>query len=76
MDCPKCGNSNIRTVAVNGLEKSRIVRRRQCRICDHIFCTVELEVPKALVKWARMDDWGQCKPTLTVPAWLQLGQES
>jgi transcriptional regulator NrdR family protein len=64
MECPKCGGKRLKAVATNGHEKDRIIRKRRCSYCEHVFYTVELAAPGELMRWVRVDDWGQTKPTI------------
>ena len=64
MKCPTCGGKKLKAIATNGYEDDRIIRKRRCAHCEHVFYTVELEAPGVHPKWVRVDDLGQTKPTI------------
>jgi len=54
MRCPECSSSRLTVVSTSSCADGRVVRRRQCLICDHRFYTIQqLEVllPKEAFRW-------------------------
>jgi transcriptional repressor NrdR len=51
MNCPKCGESNLKVIDVRDRDCESIYRRRRCMSCGHKFSTIEYEVD--LVKKGR-----------------------
>ena len=54
MQCPECSSSRLHVVSTSACDDGRVVRWRQCLICDHRFYTIQqLEVllPKEAFRW-------------------------
>ena len=75
MQCPKCSSSAIRAASTNNSDPKMVVRRRSCADCGHAWFTLELNVSKYLIGWARKSD-GPSKPVLRVPVELAVGKEA
>ena len=50
MKCPKCGRSWISVLESRHTSEFAVSRRRQCKLCDHVWATAEVIVPD--------DEWG------------------
>jgi transcriptional regulator NrdR family protein len=52
MNCPKCKWATNRAAVTTGSLPDQVVRKRVCCACQHIWFTVEVEVPNYAVGWS------------------------
>lgn len=51
MKCPKCNASWISVLESRHTSSEVISRRRKCMMCDHVWATLEIRVPKNAVAY-------------------------
>ena len=51
MKCPSCRNTWLKVLETRHTTEDTISRRRQCKICDHVFATAEVIVPDNAIAW-------------------------
>ena len=54
MTCPVCGGAT--KVADSLHDSDEVVRKRMCKACGHVFCTIELESDDAETEYVRLRD--------------------
>ena len=53
MNCPECGGKVRVMDVVNDCE--RVIRRRKCKECDHLFFTIEKRDSKARYEFTKLN---------------------
>ena len=51
MKCPSCNASWISVLESRHTNADVVSRRRKCMVCDHVWATLELRVPKSSIAY-------------------------
>ena len=82
MKCPKCSASWISVLESRHTSSEVVSRRRKCMVCDHVWATLELRVPKSAIAYkdaARSNGMRKAEfgvHTDLIEQYLKVGQEN